>query len=100
MLDGKTLTDAAAVQLQGGNIRAYDNYILERARAFRDTKIDHVRNGIGRLKRLSVDKGLLRETESVQHQIRACLRCDVCPPLWHCYAVDTDDSTAAVYRVR
>jgi hypothetical protein len=29
------------------------------------------------LKTLSIDKGLLRETESVQEQIRALLRCDV-----------------------
>lgn len=30
-----------------------------------------------RLEKLSVDKGLLRETETVQHQLTALLKCDV-----------------------
>lgn len=51
---------------------------MTRAKAFDATKTDYVRSGPGRLKRLSVDKGLLRETEVVQKQIRALLRCDVC----------------------
>ena len=71
------ISNFTEMQVQGGNIRCYDNYLLERSRAYRDTKIDHVRSGIGRLKRLSVEKGLLRETESVQHQIRACIKCDL-----------------------
>lgn len=33
------------------------------------------------MKGLTVDKGLLRQTESVQNQIRALLRCDVRLPL-------------------
>ena len=66
-----------SVQIQGTNIRHYYNYVLARAKAYRDTKIDWVREGQGRLKRQSVDKGLLRETESVQNQIANLLRCDV-----------------------
>jgi hypothetical protein len=50
---------------------------MTRAKAFDAAKTDYVRSGPGRLKRLSVDKGLLRETEVVQKQIRALLRCDV-----------------------
>ncbi len=65
------------VQVQGSNIRHYSDYLLERASSYRETKFDFVRGGEGRLKRLSVDKGLLRETESVQTQINALLRCDV-----------------------
>ncbi|KAJ5602006.1 hypothetical protein N7510_011540 [Penicillium lagena] len=64
-------------QAQGHNIRRYGEYLIVRARAFEATKTDHVRSGPGRLKRLSVDKGLLRETEVVQKQIRALLRCDL-----------------------
>lgn len=48
-----------------------------RAKAFRDTRVDWVREGQGRLKRQTVDKGLLRETESVQNQIQALLKCDL-----------------------
>ena len=59
------------------NIRHYHTYILTRAKAFRDTKLDWVREGQGRLKRQTVDKGLLRETEAVQSQIQALVKCDV-----------------------
>lgn len=66
-----------AVQIQGTNIRHYYTYLLARAKAFRDTKVDWVRDGGGRLKRQSVEKGLLRETESVQGQIKTLLECNV-----------------------
>ena len=39
--------------------------------------MDYVRGGEGRLKRLSIEKGLLRETEGIQDQIKALLTCDV-----------------------
>ncbi|OAA63887.1 ENTH domain containing protein [Cordyceps fumosorosea ARSEF 2679] len=74
MLAISSFTDA---QTQGRNIRRYANYLTERARAYRETKIDWVRSGEGRLERLSVDKGLLRETEAVLHQLAALLKCDV-----------------------
>ncbi|CAI7675087.1 unnamed protein product [Penicillium pancosmium] len=64
-------------QSQGRNIRRYAEYLITRARAFEATQTDYVRNGPGRLKRLSVEKGLLRETEYVQKQIRALLRADL-----------------------
>ena len=65
------------VQTQGANIRRYSDYLLERARGYRDTRTDYVRGGSGRLKKLTVDKGLLRETEAVQNQIEALVKCDV-----------------------
>ncbi|KAN0092000.1 ANTH domain containing protein [Hyaloscypha variabilis] len=65
------------VQTQGRNIRHYTNYLNERARAYRETKCDFVRGAEKRLEKMSVDKGLLRETETVQHQITALLKCDV-----------------------
>ncbi|TGO41325.1 hypothetical protein BHYA_0023g00350 [Botrytis hyacinthi] len=68
---------ATLLQTQGRNIRHYTNYLTERARSFRDTKCDFVRGAEGRLEKLSVEKGLLRETESVQHQITSLLKCDV-----------------------
>ncbi|TWU76257.1 hypothetical protein ED733_005008 [Metarhizium rileyi] len=67
----------ADAQTQGRNIRHYANYLTERARAFRDTKIDWVRNSDSRLEKLDVDKGLLRETEIVQNQLSALVKCDV-----------------------
>ncbi|KAI9878011.1 MAG: hypothetical protein M1830_002169 [Pleopsidium flavum] len=71
------ISNFSDVQLQGSNIRHYSEYLLERARSYREIKFDFVRGGQGRLKRQSVDKGLLRETESVQTQIDALLKCDL-----------------------
>ncbi|KAH7381716.1 ANTH domain-containing protein [Pyrenochaeta sp. MPI-SDFR-AT-0127] len=63
------------VQTQGHNIRTYSEYLLRRAIEYGGTKVDYVRGGEGRLKRLTIDKGLLREAESVQDQIRSLLKC-------------------------
>ena len=71
------LTEHGKVQTQGRNIRHYTNYLSERARAYRDTKCDYVRGADNRLEKMSVEKGILRETETVQHQITALLKCDV-----------------------
>lgn len=65
------------VQVQGTNIRHYYTYLLARAKAYKDTRIDWVREGPTRLKRQTIDKGLLRETEAVQSQISKLLQCDV-----------------------
>lgn len=65
------------MQTQGHNIRRYTDYLVSRARAYEHCKIDHVRNGQGRMRRLTVEKGLLRETEVVQKQIKSLLRCEV-----------------------
>ncbi|KAF3032277.1 hypothetical protein E8E11_002552 [Didymella keratinophila] len=63
------------VQTQGHNIRTYTEYLLRRAIEYGATKVDYVRGGEGRLKRLTIEKGLLREAESVQEQIRYLLKC-------------------------
>ncbi|RCI12017.1 hypothetical protein L249_0670 [Ophiocordyceps polyrhachis-furcata BCC 54312] len=75
----RSLADADRItaQTQGRNIRHYASYLSERAKAYRDTKTDWVRAPESRLERLSVDKGLLRETEVVQTQLTALVRCDV-----------------------
>ncbi|KAG5999265.1 hypothetical protein E4U54_001967 [Claviceps lovelessii] len=67
----------ADAQTQGRNIRHYANYLSERARAYRDTKTDWVRTNEARLEKLTVEKGLLRETECVQNQLSALVKCDV-----------------------
>ncbi|KAK1988599.1 ANTH domain-containing protein [Colletotrichum cereale] len=69
-----SFTDA---QTQGRNIRHYASYLAARAKAYRETKCDWVRTKDTRLEKLSVDKGLLRETEILQTQITALLKCDV-----------------------
>ncbi|KAM0563111.1 hypothetical protein ACHAPJ_001961 [Fusarium lateritium] len=74
VLATSSFTDA---QIQGRNIRHYAQYLSERAKAYRDTKTDWVRAPESRLEKLSVEKGLLRETEVVQNQLEALLKCDV-----------------------
>ncbi|KAL1957628.1 hypothetical protein VTO42DRAFT_5739 [Malbranchea cinnamomea] len=71
------ITSITEVQIQGANIWRYSEYLVARSLAFSETKTDYVRNGQGRLKRLTIAKGLLRETEIVQKQIRALLQCDL-----------------------
>ncbi|OTA25119.1 hypothetical protein BTJ68_12624 [Hortaea werneckii EXF-2000] len=65
------------VQTQGQNIRRYSDYLVARAHGFAASHVDYVRAGEGRMKRISVDKGLLRETEVVQEQIKALVKCDL-----------------------
>ncbi len=65
------------VQTQGVNIKRYSEYLLERVRGYRNCRTDFVKSGVGMMKRLTIEKGLLRQTESVQEQIRALVRCDV-----------------------
>ena len=65
------------VQTHGKNIRHYSSYLTERARGYRHSKCDFVRGAENRFQKLTVDKGLLRETELVQLQISALLKCDV-----------------------
>ncbi|EEQ29669.1 ENTH domain-containing protein [Microsporum canis CBS 113480] len=71
------ITSISDAQLQGANIWRYSEYLIARSLAFTETKTDYVRNGQGRLKSLTVSRGLLRETEIVQKQIKALLKCDL-----------------------
>ncbi|GMG25723.1 unnamed protein product [Ambrosiozyma monospora] len=63
----------------GGNLTqlsAYDKYLWTRSKEFGRTKFDYVKKSKeARLRKLSVEKGLLREIESVQRQIDALIRC-------------------------
>ncbi|OBT54559.1 hypothetical protein VE04_05405 [Pseudogymnoascus sp. 24MN13] len=74
MLATSSFTD---VQTHGKNIRHYSSYLTERARGYRHSKCDFVRGAENRFQKLTVDKGLLRETELVQLQISTLLKCDV-----------------------
>ncbi|KAI4153409.1 MAG: hypothetical protein LQ340_002323 [Diploschistes diacapsis] len=73
------ISNFSDVQVQGENIRHYYDYLIQRVEAYHDTHIDWVRDGKDRLKRQTIDKGLLRQTEAVQNQIRALLKCEVRP---------------------
>jgi ANTH domain len=63
------------------NIREYSAYLEEKVLAYRDLHVDYVKataNGkSGRLRRLPVSQGLLRETSILQRQIAGLLKCQV-----------------------
>jgi hypothetical protein len=65
------------VQTQGHNIRRYSEYLLARAQAFEAAKCDFVANGQEHVKKLTVEKGLLRETEIIQVQVRSLVKCNM-----------------------
>ena len=69
---------------QGENIRDYARYLQLRVQAWRELKFDYASlrpndEQIGRLKKLEVEKGLLREVEGVSRVVGALLKCKVCP---------------------
>jgi hypothetical protein len=63
------------------NIRQYSAYLEEKVLAYRELHVDYVKstaNGKGgRLRRLPVSQGLLRETSILQRQIAGLLKCQV-----------------------
>lgn len=69
---------------QGENIRDYARYLQVRVQAWRELKCDYaslrpIGEQTGRLKKLEVEKGLLREVEGVSRVVGALLKCKVCP---------------------
>jgi phosphatidylinositol-binding clathrin assembly protein len=74
------------VSEQGENIRDYARYLQVRVQSWREFKADYASERpnaeqMGRLKKLSVEKGLLREVEGVSRLVGALLKCKVCPAL-------------------
>jgi phosphatidylinositol-binding clathrin assembly protein len=70
------------VSEQGENIRDYARYLQVRVHAWRELKYDYASqrpNGeqMGRLKKLEVGKGLLREVEGVSRLVGVLLKCKV-----------------------
>jgi len=73
------------VSEQGENIRDYSRYLQTRVQGWRELKYDYPSqrpNGeqMGRLKKLSVEKGLLREVEGVSRLVGVLLKCKVINP--------------------
>ncbi|KAK9456794.1 ANTH domain-containing protein [Dipodascopsis uninucleata] len=83
MLDCRHL-NAANSGRYGDMIVRYSRYLQERVRQYASLKIDYVRHkkdnpNQGRLRNLTVEKGLLREVEGVQSQIHYLLLCKFYP---------------------
>ncbi|KAK9479375.1 ANTH domain-containing protein [Lipomyces japonicus] len=94
ILDCKHITTSNADKYADSILR-YSRYLQERAKQFGNLKLDYVRHkqdnpSQGRLRTLSVEKGLLREVESVQSQIHFLLLC-----VFHPHEVDDEISLTA-----
>jgi hypothetical protein len=79
---------------QTKNIHTYAIYLEEKVAVYRELKIDFIKianeeNG-GRLKKLTVAKGLLREVKILQRQLETLLNCKVCYELifYICFALN------------
>lgn len=63
------------------NIYLYTSYLEQKVIAFRQLKYDYVKNTmgskVGKLRRLSVKDGLLKETVVLQKQVGSLLKCNV-----------------------
>lgn len=74
--------------MQIENIYLYSTYLQQRTLAFRELGIDHAKstmaNKIGKLRRLSVDNGLLKQTVIVQKVLSALLKCNVNAVYYYC----------------
>lgn len=75
-----TSTGCSPMSDQGRNINDYGSYLTMRVKAFANVKLDYVKakadpEGQGRLRKLTVEKGLLRETEMVQNLIGPLIKC-------------------------
>lgn len=66
-------------EVQTKNIHSYAIYLEEKVAVYRELKIDFIKatseEGIGRLRKLTVAKGLLREVKILQRQLAALLNC-------------------------
>src|SRR5206468_1298843 len=64
------------------NIHSYAIYLEEKVAVYRELKVDFTKvanvEGGGRLKKLTVAKGLLREVNTLQRQLETLLNCKVC----------------------
>lgn len=64
------------------NIHSYAIYLEEKVAVYRELKVDFAKvpigEGGGRLRKLTVAKGLLREVNILQRQLDTLLNCKVC----------------------
>ncbi|EEB06698.1 ENTH/VHS domain-containing protein [Schizosaccharomyces japonicus yFS275] len=70
---------ATALTTQGENIHNYSQYLQERVKQYSRLSCDYARQGDGpkaKLKGLTVERGLLRNVEGIQAQLRRLLKCE------------------------
>ncbi|KAL0088486.1 ANTH domain-containing protein [Phycomyces blakesleeanus] len=88
-LDTSRLREKSSGVIQIQHIYVYTAYLAQRVAVYRELNFDHIQaiktNKEGRLRHLTVAKGLLRETIALQKQLSALLKCKF-------HLEDTDNS--------
>ncbi|KAI7879392.1 ANTH-domain-containing protein [Lichtheimia hyalospora FSU 10163] len=79
-LDTSRLREKSSGTAHIQNIYVYSAYLQQKIMAFRELGVDHVKstmsNKTGRLRRMTIDQGLLKETVLVQKLIGSLLKCN------------------------
>ncbi|CAO3627259.1 unnamed protein product [Cunninghamella blakesleeana] len=95
-LDTTRLREKSSGVIHIQNIYLYTAYLQQKVEAFRELKIDYVKatmgNKVGRLRRLSIKDGLLKETTVLQKQLGSLLKCN--------FVLDDVDNTISVFAFR
>ncbi|KAG2225365.1 hypothetical protein INT45_005609 [Circinella minor] len=78
VLESRVRDNKSSTHAQMENIRIYKSYLTYKVQVYGETRIDQAKNAgqnkAGRLRHLSVSKGLLKETEVLQKQITSIMR--------------------------
>lgn len=80
-LDTTRLREKSSGVIHIQNIYLYTAYLQQKVEAYRELHVDYIKNTmaskVGRLRRLSIKDGLLKETMVLQKQVSALLKCKV-----------------------
>ncbi|KAI9301552.1 ANTH domain-containing protein [Cunninghamella echinulata] len=95
-LDTTRLREKSSGVIHIQNIYLYTAYLQQKVDAYRELKIDYVKatmaNKVGRLRRLSIKDGLLKETSVLQKQLGSLLKCR--------FVLDDVDNTISLFAFR
>ncbi|SAL96063.1 hypothetical protein [Absidia glauca] len=95
-LDTTRLREKSSGVIHIQNIYLYTAYLQQKVEAYRELRVDYIKNTmaskVGRLRRLSIKDGLLKETMVLQKQVSALLKCK--------FVLDDVDNTISLFAFR
>ncbi|SAM08845.1 hypothetical protein [Absidia glauca] len=95
-LDTTRLREKSSGVIHIQNIYLYTSYLQHKVAAYRELQVDYIKHTmatkVGRLRRLTIKDGLLKETMVLQNQVTALLKCK--------FILDDVDNTISVFAFR
>ncbi|CAO3592902.1 unnamed protein product [Absidia cylindrospora] len=95
-LDTTRLREKSSGVIHIQNIYLYTAYLQQKVSVYRELHMDYIKatisSKVGRLRRLSINDGLLKETMVLQRQVSALLKCK--------FVLDDVDNTISVFAFR